>query len=127
MVTMKLSQQKCVPCRGGVPPMKRSLIKEYIKKVNPGWRVKHVELPGAKDGEGAKIVRRFTFKNFAAALEFVNQVGAIAEGEDHHPNIHLTNWNKVKLVLFTHKINGLHANDFILAAKIDKLAHDFEG
>ena len=65
------------------------------------------------------LTRHFKFPDFAAALHFVNQVAAVAESQSHHPNIHLTNWNQVDLDLFTHKINGLHQNDFILASKID--------
>ncbi len=114
-----LDQKQCVPCRGGVPPMKVDLIQEYLGKIDRTWKLDPTIPPA--DGGGVKLVKEFEFKDFNLALKFINQVGEIAETEQHHPDIHLTNWNKVKIVLFTHKIKGLHSNDFILAAKIDKL------
>lgn len=71
--------------------------------------------------EGGAIRRRFMFKDFRAAIAFINQVATIAESENHHPDIHLTGWNKVELVLSTHAIGGLSENDFILAAKVNDL------
>ncbi len=71
--------------------------------------------------EEGKLVRNFKFKNFIEALAFINKVGQIAQSEGHHPDILLHAWNNVKLMLYTHKINGLHQNDFILASKIDVL------
>lgn len=71
--------------------------------------------------EPMKLQREFKFKDFKEALSFVNRVGDLAEAEGHHPNILIHNWNRVNLELYTHKINGLHENDFILAAKIERL------
>lgn len=105
---MNLSQKKCVPCRGGVAPMKEEEIKKYMPMI-PDWT-----------WEEGKLSRRFQLKNFKEAIAFVNKVAEIAEIEQHHPNISVYGWNKVKLTLFTHKIKGLHLNDFILAAKIDR-------
>jgi len=79
-----------------------------------------VHVPTWHLAEG-KLVRAFEFKNFEKAISFVNAVAKIAEKENHHPDILIHSWNKVRLTLFTHKIQGLHENDFILAAKIDKL------
>ena len=108
-----LTQKKCVPCEGGIPSLERAKIEELIKEV-PGWEI--VELDGY-----VQIVRIFSFKNFKAALRFVNQVGDLAETESHHPDIFLYSWNKVRLSLYTHAISGLHENDFIMAAKINGL------
>ena len=72
--------------------------------------------------EEGKLVRNFTFKNFVEALAFINKVGDLAQSEGHHPDIFLHSWNNVKFILYTHKINGLHQNDFILASKIDAIS-----
>ncbi len=106
---MKLSNKKCVPCSIGAKALSRKEIKQLLGKVK-GWKAKwkhHIE----KD---------FYFKNFKQALDFTNKVGKIAEKEGHHPDIYLS-WGKVKVITYTHKINGLHENDFILAAKIDRI------
>ncbi len=71
----------------------------------------------------SRLLRRFEFENFRSALEFVNRVGDLAEEEGHHPDIAI-HWNKVELILWTHAIGGLHENDFILAAKIDRLLEE---
>ena len=104
-----LTQKKCVPCRGGILPMTVEQAQDLLRAI-PSWRL-----------EEGKLVRDFGFKNFKEAIIFINKVGDIAEGEGHHPNIFLHSWNKVTLTLFTHKINGLHQNDFILAAKINTI------
>lgn len=105
-----LSQKKCVPCEGGVPPMPDDEIAAHLQEVDE-WRAV----------EQTKIIKTYEFKDFAAALRFVNQVGEIAEAEGHHPDIEIFGWNKVKITLSTHAIGGLSLNDFIVAAKIDKL------
>lgn len=102
-----LAQKRCVPCRSGALPLKREQIKELYEQLLGGWQVvkeHHLE-------------KEFRFKNFSQALDFVNNVGKIAEQEGHHPDIFLT-WGKVGLKIWTHKANGLTENDFILAAKI---------
>lgn len=101
----------CVPCEGGIPAFTPQQIQAYLPQIEASWQVVNQ----------VKLVRNFKFKNFGAAIKFINQVAKIAEAEGHHPNIHLTNWNQVTLELYTHKIGGLHENDFILAAKIDSL------
>jgi 4a-hydroxytetrahydrobiopterin dehydratase len=108
----KLSQQKCVPCRGGEPTLTDKEIADLLPQV-PEWVV--VEREGIKHLE-----RVFKTRNFAEALTFTNKVGALAEAEDHHPAI-LTEWGKVTVTYWTHIIKGLHRNDFILAAKIDEI------
>jgi 4a-hydroxytetrahydrobiopterin dehydratase len=106
---MSLADQKCTPCKGGVAPLKGEQLRAYHEHV-PAWEVVNEH----------HISRTWKFPDFAKALEFVNRVGALAEQEGHHPWIHFT-WGTVRIELWTHKINGLHESDFILAAKIDRL------
>jgi 4a-hydroxytetrahydrobiopterin dehydratase len=112
---MNLSEQKCVPCEGGIPPLEEDKIGELQKQVDPAWEVI----------ENKKIKRDFEFKDFVQSMEFINNVADIAEEQGHHPNIHVF-YNKVTLELWTHAINGLFTNDFILAAKIDKIADEMK-
>jgi len=107
---MELEKRKCVPCEGGVPPLKEDEILEYITVINKGWKVK----------DDKKITRDFNFVNFKHTMEFVNKVAAIAEEEGHHPLMHIT-YGYTSIELWTHAIDGLSENDFILAAKIDRL------
>ncbi|MBI2065998.1 4a-hydroxytetrahydrobiopterin dehydratase [Candidatus Woesebacteria bacterium] len=109
---MDLKSLKCVACRGGEPTLKGGELAKYKDSVDPSWKLY------ARD---TKIKREFEFKNFKEALEFVNKVGELAEAEGHHPNIYLHSYKKVGVELWTHKIGGLHQNDFILASKIDLL------
>lgn len=106
----KLTDKKCVPCEGGVEPMKRSEFEQYLEQVK-NWEVM----------EDKELRREFKFKDFKAALSFINRVGEIAESEGHHPDIYLHGWNKVRFDLSTHAIGGLSINDFVLASKIDLL------
>ena len=105
-----LKEEKCIPCRGGVPPLSSAEIQELLAQV-PGWQV--IEREGIK-----RLERAFKFPGFKEALAFTNQVGQLAEAEDHHPAI-LTEWGKVTVTWWTHTIGGLHRNDFIMAAKTD--------
>jgi 4a-hydroxytetrahydrobiopterin dehydratase len=109
---VELTQLKCIPCRGDEPPVTEEEIAELHPQV-PQWQV--VEQDGVK-----QLQRVFKFKNFAQALEFTNKVGELAEAEDHHPAL-LTEWGQVTVTWWTHKIKGLHRNDFIMAAKTDQL------
>lgn len=105
-----LSQKTCEPCQGGVPPMEHEDIQDYLNMVDDAWE--------AVDDH--HLTRHFEFEDFQAALDFVNEVGAIAEQEGHHPNISFT-WGEADIKVYTHKIDGLHENDFILASKIDEV------
>lgn len=105
-----LNDQKCVPCSIGAEPLNHIEIENYLKSLSEGWT----------NLEDKKIEKTFKFKDFKSALDFTNAVGEIAEEEGHHPNISL-GWGYVKITLSTHKIKGLHLNDFILASKIDKI------
>ena len=107
-----LSQIKCVACRVGEPTITPDEITKLRPQV-PGWSI------GDRDGIN-RLERVFRFKDFAEALAFTNKVGEIAEEEGHHPSI-LTEWGKVTVTWWTHKIKGLHRNDFIMAAKTDRL------
>ncbi len=110
-MTEPLHQKHCVPCEGGTNPLKTVQIAAYAPAV-PEWRVREDE---------KQISRTWKLKDFAASLAFINAVGAIAEAEGHHPDIHLTGYRTVTLELSTHAIGGLSENDFILATKIDQL------
>lgn len=106
----ELAQQKCVPCQGGVPPLKGEELQEYMQKLGGDWRLV----------DDHHIEKEFAFDDFKQALEFTNKVGELAEEEGHHPDIYLA-WGKVKITLWTHKIDGLFSSDFIMAAKIDEV------
>lgn len=106
----ELAAKTCVPCRGGVPPLKGKEL-DGLQRQLPGWEVvdeHHLE-------------RTFGFPDFRAALVFTNRVGELAEEQGHHPDIYLA-WGKVGVKIWTHKIDGLTESDFVLAAKIDRLA-----
>jgi 4a-hydroxytetrahydrobiopterin dehydratase len=108
----EFAQMKCEPCRVGAPPATDKEIKELLTRL-PEWKVKERD-------DIKQLERVFKFKNFVQALTFTNKVGEIAEAEGHHPTI-LTEWGRVTVTWWTHKIKGLHRNDFIMAAKTDKL------
>jgi 4a-hydroxytetrahydrobiopterin dehydratase len=104
-----LASKQCVPCRGGVPPLKGAELEALLRQVDHGWRVideHHLE----KD---------YQFKNFREALDFTMRVGELAEAQGHHPDIHLS-WGKVRLTVWTHKIDGVTESDFVFAAKADR-------
>ena len=108
---MELDQKTCVPCRGGVPPLTEREAGLMLAEV-PEW--------GLFDG-ATRVCRRFTCEDFASAMGFVAKVGELAEIEGHHPDVTF-GWGYAEIMFYTHKINGLHENDFILAAKIDRIA-----
>ncbi len=104
------ASKKCIACEGGVPPLDKETALKYLAEI-PGWNISE---------DGKNINRIFEFKNFNGSMVFVNKVAETAESEGHHPDIHIF-YDKVKLVLETHAIGGLSDNDFILAAKINRL------
>jgi 4a-hydroxytetrahydrobiopterin dehydratase len=108
----KLAEITCIPCRGDEPPATDAEIVEFHTQV-PDWIV--IERDGIK-----RLERAFKFKNFVQALAFTNRVGDIAETQGHHPAL-LTEWGRVTVTWWTHKIKGLHRNDFVMAAKTDQL------
>jgi 4a-hydroxytetrahydrobiopterin dehydratase len=107
---MNLSDKTCVPCQGGMPPLNVEEAERLLAQT-PGWSLIQ---------DNTRLEKRFIFNNFAAALAFVNRVGEIAEQEGHHPDISF-GWGYAKVVYFTHKIGGLHENDFVMAAKTNAL------
>ncbi len=108
-----LAEKRCVPCRGGIPPLTPEEYAPLLAQV-AGWQVE----------DGRRLVKSFKFKNFKQALEFANRVGELAEAEGHHPDLYVR-WGEVRVYWWTHKIGGLHENDFIMAAKTDRLYDQF--
>ncbi len=107
----ELESRECVPCRGGVPPLEAAEIQDLLAQLGNDWQ--------AIDDH--HLQKEFKLKNFAEALAFTNQVGAIAEAQNHHPDIYLA-WGKVGITIWTHKIDGLTESDFVFAAKCEKVA-----
>jgi 4a-hydroxytetrahydrobiopterin dehydratase len=105
-----LAIKECIPCKGGVPPLKGQELTGLLDRLGGGWRVvaeHHLE-------------KEYRFKDFLTALAFTNRVGELAESQGHHPDIYLC-WGKVKLTIWTHKIDGLTESDFIFAARADRV------
>jgi 4a-hydroxytetrahydrobiopterin dehydratase len=103
-----LAAEQCVPCRGGVPALKSADLDTLARDLGNGWTVI----------DGHHLEKTFPFPDFATALAFTNAIGAIAEQQGHHPDIYLA-WGKVRITIWTHKVDGLTRSDFVLAAKID--------
>ncbi|MDP7047506.1 MAG: 4a-hydroxytetrahydrobiopterin dehydratase [SAR324 cluster bacterium] len=105
----ELAEGTCIPCRGGVPPLKGEQLDALLEKLGNGWQIineHHLE-------------KEYIFADFRQALNFTVKVGEVAENQGHHPDIYLA-WGKVKLTIWTHKIDGLTESDFILGAKVDQ-------
>ncbi len=107
---MDLTSKKCIPCEAGTPPLKADKVQKYLSELKTPWEVE----------EGRKIKKKFVFKDFKEAMEFVNKVASIAEEEQHHPDVHIF-YSKVTIELWTHAIGGLSENDFIMASKIEQI------
>ncbi len=105
---MELTNKKCIPCEAGTPVLEGAKINELLKEI-PSWTL--------KDGH---LYKKFKFKDFLEAMKFINSIADIAEQEGHHPDFSV-HYNKVDVELWTHAINGLSENDFIVAAKIERL------
>lgn len=114
--TAELVAKKCKPCEGGVDPYSRDEAVDQLKKLS-GWKL---------TDDGQRIRKEWTAKHFMAAMKFFNEVAEVAETDQHHPDLHLTQYRKVAIELWTHAIGGLSENDFILAAKIDELPIDLK-
>lgn len=107
-----LANKSCVPCEGGVPPLADDLQQQLLTELNKegaGWHIV----------DGHHLDKAFEFKDFKSALAFTNTVGEIAEAEGHHPDLYLA-WGKLRVTIWTHKIDGLTESDFVLAAKIER-------
>ncbi len=107
---MQLHEKNCVPCRGGVPSLPADEVSKLLAKI-AGW-----EAP-----RNHHLTKTFKFADFKTALAYVDRVGAMAEQQGHHPDLHLS-WGKVVVEIWTHKIDGLTESDFVFAAKCDHLA-----
>ncbi|MFQ5351303.1 MAG: 4a-hydroxytetrahydrobiopterin dehydratase [Thermoanaerobaculia bacterium] len=105
-----LASRNCVPCKGGTPPLAGAELEALGRQLGGGWRVV----------DGHHLEKLYRFPNFREALAFTNRVGALAEEQFHHPDIHLA-WGRVSLSIWTHKIDGLTESDFVFAAKADRL------
>jgi 4a-hydroxytetrahydrobiopterin dehydratase len=105
-----LSDRNCVPCRGGIPPLGAEQVEQLRRQISEEWSVV----------DGHHLVREVKLKNFRQAMALANRVAEIAEAQGHHPDL-LVSWGKLTVTLFTHAINGLHENDFIMAARVDAL------
>jgi len=106
----ELASRECAPCKGGVPPLAGEPLRALEALLGGGWRTVG----------GHHLEKEFTFPDFRTALEFTDDVGELAERQGHHPDIHLS-WGRVRIAIWTHKIDGLTESDFVLAAKIDQL------
>jgi 4a-hydroxytetrahydrobiopterin dehydratase len=106
---MSLADEKCVPCRGGTPPMEEDKAMALLRELNDGWKL---------NGEG-HLERTYRFKNFRQAMAFASKVGERAEAEGHHPDLYIA-WGKCRVEVWTHKIQGLTKSDFVFAAKADR-------
>lgn len=104
----ELAKMECIPCRGGVPPLKGNELNTLLEQLGNGWRLV----------DGHHLEKDYSFENFREALDFAVRVGELAEAQGHHPDIYLA-WGKVKLTVWTHKIDGLTQSDFVFAAKAD--------
>jgi 4a-hydroxytetrahydrobiopterin dehydratase len=107
----ELAGRECIPCKGGVPPLEGEELEALREALGAEWSVI----------DGHHLEKEYRFDDFRQALAFTNRVGELAEEQGHHPDIYLA-WGRVRLDIWTHKIDGLHDSDFILAAKADRLA-----
>lgn len=105
-----LAMLQCVPCKGGTPPLRGAELDDLLARLGNDWRVV----------EEHHLEKEFPFKNFREALDFTIRVGELAEEQGHHPDIHVA-WGKVRLTVWTHKIDGLTESDFVFAAKSDRV------
>ena len=114
--TKDLTALKCQPCRQGATPLSLAQAQEFLSQL-PGWIL----------GSGDKsISREFVMKDFMAAVRLIERIAEVAESEDHHPDLHLSSYRKLRIELATHSIGGLSENDFILAAKIEQLPKELK-
>lgn len=109
-MTSELAKEECVPCKGGVPPLKGKALKELLKELDNGWKL----------ADEHHLEKEYKFDFYREVLDFVNSVGNLAEEQGHHPEMHVS-FRAVKVTVWTHKIDGLTKSDFIFAAKADKL------
>ncbi len=107
----ELAARNCVPCKGGTPPLDGDDLRALLDQLGGGWQVI----------DGHHLEKEFRFEDFREALAFTNRVGELAEQQGHHPDLHLA-WGRVRVVIWTHAIDGLTESDFVFAAKTEELA-----
>jgi 4a-hydroxytetrahydrobiopterin dehydratase len=112
---MSLAEHKCIPCRGGVPPMAKDRVEALLRELDARWRL----------NTNGHLERAYAFENFAQAMAFANKVADVAEDEGHHPDLHIA-WGVRKVEIWTHKISGLTESDFYFAAKADRAFNAFK-
>ena len=112
-MSQPLNERTCIPCAGGVPPLAGEALNEFFGQLGDGWTLV----------AGHHLEKEYTFKDFQEALAFTNKVGELAEDQGHHPDLYLA-WGRVKVSIWTHKIDGLTESDFIFAAKTDALSEE---
>ena len=105
-----IENKNCIPCQGGIPPLNKSEINKFKTQISSDWNV----------NLDKELIKNYCFDKYMDAIKFTNMLADLAEDQGHHPYIHI-NYKTVKVILFTHKINGLHENDFLIAAKVDKI------
>ena len=110
MAATELADQKCVPCRGGVPALTPDELSPLMAQLDSGWELE----------ENKKLIKRYPFKNFVEAMAFANAIAPVAEAEGHHPDLYVR-WGELCVYLWTHKVDGLTESDFFMAAKIDRV------
>ena len=113
--TCELSEKKCIPCHGDIPPLEKKEIDKFLKNLPSQWLI----------NELGHLYKDYTFLNFIDAMNFANKIAEIAEQEDHHPDLAIS-YGQCIVEIWTHKINGLTESDFILAAKIDSIKCDIQ-
>ena len=106
----ELAARRCVPCRGGTPPLRGAALAALLEQLGGGWRATHEH----------HLEKQFRFRDFAGALGFANRIGSLADEQNHHPELHVA-WGRLDVTIWTHVIDGLTESDFVLAAKIDRL------
>jgi len=114
----ELAQRACVPCRGGVPPLTDKQMAPLLAQIDSAWHV--VERPDQKRGAITLLARTYTFVDFNETMQAAARIGAMAEEQQHHPDLHVA-WGRLGVEIWTHKIGGLTESDFIFAAKCDAL------
>ncbi len=119
MKQINLQNKKCIPCEDGAKPLEKAAIDTLMKEIKAWTLLEDPKL-------GWRIQKNLKFIDFKHALSFINEIGDIAEFEGHHPNLNLHDWNQVTVTFYTHKIKGLSENDFVMAAKVDKLLEESE-
>ena len=113
---MSLSEKKCIPCQGGVPPLEDNIKKDLLKEIHVDWKLTHEE---------TRLERIVSCHQFAEPTKITTEIARLADDEWHHPDLHIS-FNKLVIEIWTHKINNLVESDFIFAAKVDKILSAYE-